>query len=56
MADVFEILMKDEIDDDAHIVIDHHALLPHEVFHNVSTHAPALFSELFGTGDMSEQW
>ena len=53
---MFDIVVKDKRDDDAQEVVDHHALLPHELFHNVFTHAPALFSELFGTGDMLEQW
>ena len=38
-------------------VVDHYAVLPHEVFHSLHLHAPQLFQELFGTSDqLAEYW
>ena len=39
----FVIILQDKIHVDRIVVSEHHAMLPHDVFHNVFTYAPKLF-------------
>ena len=52
----FELTLQHKQDEDLTVNKAHHAMLPHDAFRSINKYAPQLFDELFGTGDVLEQW